>query len=151
MTLKDSIQKPWQKIVFYSGVLATLTGTFTLSGGVKWVQREIKSHAYMDALEKRVSELEKQQVIQKKADEFSFHFGRYMTDDPDKTIYWVDAGSGREEDLLEVDIRENNEGLQFAFVYGRWWPMRLSVDDADSTRLLLAWPDDKRRRLVPDR
>ena len=151
------IEKGWKRLLFYAGILGTLTGGFTIAGGIKWIHREVHSHEELDSLYAYTEELELEIVLFKKAisdlvkaDEFFFHFARNMTDDNDKTIYWVDEGRGTNDEIHEVDRRENNEEHQFGFVYDKWWVMDLNIDDADDTRMTLLWKDGSDRRIVPD-
>jgi len=146
-----NISKLWTRILLTAGILGTLTGTFTIAGGIKWLQREIHTHQELDSLKAENAILKGTVEDLVKGMEFIFHFGRDMTDDPDKTIYYIDEGRGTNKEIYEVDIRENNEGILFGFVYDKWWIMKLRVDDADSTRMTLLWSNGKDKRIYPSK
>lgn len=145
-----NIPKAWQRVALYVTIIGSITGSFTLAGGIDWLHREFGTHEEMDARDARIEQLEQQIEDLTKGAEFFFHFGRNMTDDPDKTIYNVETGAATNEEIYEVDVRQNNENVQFGFVFGKWWIMEIKRDNADSTKMLLDWTDDKYKRLKPE-
>lgn len=84
-------------------------------------------------------EIVKQNVMlnnhHEKINELFWQFARNMTDDTNKTRYYISIGDGTDKNIHEVDIRSNNEGYQMAFVYDLWAIYPVRPDPADSTRL----------------
>ena len=66
----------------------------------------------------------------------------------------VGVNDGSNENIHEVDVRNNNDGYWTAFVYDIWVPYPLRIDPADSTRKTILYHDittheNKDVRLVP--
>ena len=109
MPVTINISKVWTRILGTVAVLSALTGTFTLSGGIQWASREIRSHQELDlipVLQELVIALEEYQ-------EMSWEVMRLLTDDDDTLDWYYVDSSGQ---AFDVDIRATAENIELAFV-----------------------------------
>jgi len=134
MTLQLKIEKGWKRILFYVGIIGTLTGGFTIAGGIQWLHGQFKLQAKVELLEERVRDLEVELAYHHKVNELNWQFARNMTDDNDKNRYLIAWGQSTNDQIKEVDVRNNNEGVEFGFVYDLWTIYPVRYDSADSTR-----------------
>lgn len=134
MSLHLKIEKGWKRILLYVTIIGSLTGGFTLAGGIQWLHGQLKVQRKVEALEERVTELEIELKYHHKVNELNWQFARNMTDDNDKNIYAISWGQGINDQVKEVDVRNNNEGVEFGFVYDLWTIYPIRHDSADSTR-----------------
>ena len=127
------IEKGWKKVLFYVGIIGTLTGGFTVAGGIQWLHAQWKIQETVRITNSRIDsfyvefELYKSRTdgliehifykvhLIEDVNEMDFFFGRSMTDPFNSTMYEITDESTGEK--FDVEIRKNNEGKLFGFVY----------------------------------
>ena len=105
-----NISKMWTKILSTAAILATLTGTFTISGGIRWVGRELGTHEELDHI--AVLKDQTQDLIDYQ--EMSWEVFRLLTDDDDSLAWQYVDDMGQ---AFDVDIRSTAEDVELAFIF----------------------------------
>jgi len=111
-------------------ILSAVTGTFTLSGGIKWLQREIHSHEELDRIQEHDSSIIYFGYFQ----ESVWEMLRLLTDDDD-TLNWVVADDGG--NVYDVDIRATAEDIELAFIFKLYMVLPVYFSPADRRKYII--------------
>lgn len=128
-----SIQSNAALILWVITVVTGVSG-FSIVGGIDYVRRIDGLLDRAEQLERKVATQDSMLYAHKISIKMAFELDRIMTDNNDTIIYYIVDSRNNE---YEVDIRNNNEGYQIAFVFGLNVSYPVRTDPADNRKYIV--------------